>query len=606
MSFIHYKFISKLEYKTVTFSGLHITLTELKTQIMTKERLKSRHCDLQITDAQTLEEYLDDEVHIPRHSSVIVRRTPIGGVIPAGKTFIVDRSETAVMESFRPMDSSPMSLAQLTKTQDKEPKPVKTSKGVRQSFMVKAEPGTKGAMLTVTGESVIPAIDAEAYAKGKKERPPFVPHEQSSSEEEIDPIPYNLLCPICAKLMIDAVLIPCCGNSYCDECIRTALLDSEDHVCFTCKQSDVSPDNLIANKFLRQVVNNYKNGTTYAVHRIAQVLHHPALPPPPPQLSRLHSRQLDPLKVNIPQTSTAKPATSTPPITVTTTSSPAQSCRNREEHLSSHLQPVEPPAPVPPLYPSPALYGPPPQPYLPPYTSGPGLIPPPIISYQPQPVYASGHPVFNPPWGAPGFQPPLVCLPPPLPQPSSSKEDLYKPRHHRMEKATSRLDEVTKGFHKDDRSYPCSPFSRPNGRSYGRSRTIFRSRSYAYRRSGFPQSPFSNRGSYRSRSRSRSPVGYRAHSPGGRKPPPRELPPYELKGQSPGSQDRWDRERYRQREKDYADCKYFKNDDNQQPSMHHKGHSSRDKERDRRTYSPRNYSVHERERRRHDRADRGD
>uniref|UniRef100_A0A8C5DVY3 DWNN domain-containing protein n=1 Tax=Gouania willdenowi TaxID=441366 RepID=A0A8C5DVY3_GOUWI len=106
MSFIHYKFISKLEYKTVTFSGLHITLTELKTQIMTKERLKSRHCDLQITDAQTLEEYLDDEVHIPRHSSVIVRRTPIGGVIPAGKTFIVDRSETAVMESFRPVSKT--------------------------------------------------------------------------------------------------------------------------------------------------------------------------------------------------------------------------------------------------------------------------------------------------------------------------------------------------------------------------------------------------------------------------------------------------------------------------------------------------------------------
>lgn len=35
--------------------------------------------------------------------------------------------------------------------------------------------------------------------------------------------------------------------------IRTTLLDSEEHICFTCKQSDVSPDNLIANKFLRQV-----------------------------------------------------------------------------------------------------------------------------------------------------------------------------------------------------------------------------------------------------------------------------------------------------------------------------------------------------------------
>uniref|UniRef100_A0A3B4Z4Y0 RB binding protein 6, ubiquitin ligase n=1 Tax=Seriola lalandi dorsalis TaxID=1841481 RepID=A0A3B4Z4Y0_SERLL len=131
--------------------------------------------------------------------------------------------------------------------------PVRISKGIPQSFMVKAEPGTKGAMLTSTGEYAIPAIDAEAYAQGKKERPPFVPHDQSSSEDDSDPIPDELLCPICNDLMTDAVVIPCCGNSYCDDCIRTALLDSEEHICFTCKQSDVSPDNLIANKFLRQV-----------------------------------------------------------------------------------------------------------------------------------------------------------------------------------------------------------------------------------------------------------------------------------------------------------------------------------------------------------------
>uniref|UniRef100_A0A8C6VSA6 Retinoblastoma binding protein 6 n=1 Tax=Nothobranchius furzeri TaxID=105023 RepID=A0A8C6VSA6_NOTFU len=137
------------------------------------------------------------------------------------------------------------------------PKPVKTSKGIPQSFMVKVEPGAKGAMLTSTGEYAIPAIDAEAYAQGKKERPPFVPHEQSSSEDEADPIPDELLCPICNNLMTDAVVIPCCGNSYCDDCIRTFLLDSEEHICFTCKQSDVSPDNLIANKFLRQVVFQY-------------------------------------------------------------------------------------------------------------------------------------------------------------------------------------------------------------------------------------------------------------------------------------------------------------------------------------------------------------
>lgn len=45
------------------------------------------------------------------------------------------------------------------------PKQVRISKGIPQSFMVKAEPGTKGAMLTSTGEYAIPAIDAYVSSK---------------------------------------------------------------------------------------------------------------------------------------------------------------------------------------------------------------------------------------------------------------------------------------------------------------------------------------------------------------------------------------------------------------------------------------------------------
>lgn len=55
MSCVHYKFSSKLDYNTVTFDGLHITLSELKRQIMARERLKATDCDLQITNAQTRE-----------------------------------------------------------------------------------------------------------------------------------------------------------------------------------------------------------------------------------------------------------------------------------------------------------------------------------------------------------------------------------------------------------------------------------------------------------------------------------------------------------------------------------------------------------------------
>ncbi len=65
----------------------------------------------------------------------------------------------------------------------------------------------------------------EAYIKGKKERPPFVPpsaEEQAKAEsEKAEPkkiIPPELSCPVCHDLIKDAVLVKCCTNSGCDEC----------------------------------------------------------------------------------------------------------------------------------------------------------------------------------------------------------------------------------------------------------------------------------------------------------------------------------------------------------------------------------------------------
>lgn len=70
----------------------------------------------------------------------------------------------------------------------------------------------------LTAPQTLTLFRSEAYAIGKKEKPPFLPEEPSSSSEEDDPIPDELLCLICKDIMTDAVVIPCCGNSYCDEC----------------------------------------------------------------------------------------------------------------------------------------------------------------------------------------------------------------------------------------------------------------------------------------------------------------------------------------------------------------------------------------------------
>ncbi|CAL8305398.1 unnamed protein product [Merluccius merluccius] len=84
MAHVHYKFSSKLKYDTMVFDGLHITLRDLKRQIMDREKLRAGDCDLQITNAQTKEEYKDDEDLISKNSSVIVRRIPMVGVKSSG------------------------------------------------------------------------------------------------------------------------------------------------------------------------------------------------------------------------------------------------------------------------------------------------------------------------------------------------------------------------------------------------------------------------------------------------------------------------------------------------------------------------------------------
>lgn len=37
-------------------------------------------------------------------------------------------------------------------------------------------------------------------------------------EDKKQEIPEDLICSICNDLFVDAVMIPCCGSSFCDDC----------------------------------------------------------------------------------------------------------------------------------------------------------------------------------------------------------------------------------------------------------------------------------------------------------------------------------------------------------------------------------------------------
>ena len=407
MPCVYYKFASKLTYDIIKFDGLHISVCNLKKQIMGREKLKAANSDLQITNAENKEEYTDDNALIPTYSSVIVRRIPSRGLKSTSKTHVQRRTEP-VMATRKGTDASSSesdSLAQLIETanldeanaseEDKieammwqsvreyEPvyyrkktrvgvpppsyiclrcgqpghyikdcptnrdkdsgsgRRIKKCSGIPTSFLMEVtDPTMKGAMLTNTGKYVIPTLDAEAYAIGKKEKPPFLPEEPSPPSEKGDPIPEDLLCLICKDIMTDAVLVPCCGNSYCDECVRTALLDSDEHTCPTCQQKHVSPDALVANKFLRQTVKNFQNGTGFP--KTLRRKHSPPPTPPRPLIQRnlqpsmrsLLSRQQDPL---IPVTSSSAHPT---PSIASLTSNPSSLAPSGSGNASSAPAPV--------------------------------------------------------------------------------------------------------------------------------------------------------------------------------------------------------------------------------------------------------------------------
>lgn len=40
----------------------------------------------------------------------------------------------------------------------------------------------------------------------------------ASDESDVVEIPPELVCRLCEGLIRDAVIIPCCGENYCDEC----------------------------------------------------------------------------------------------------------------------------------------------------------------------------------------------------------------------------------------------------------------------------------------------------------------------------------------------------------------------------------------------------
>lgn len=74
---------------------------------------------------------------------------------------------------------------------------------------------TEGVMVTKNGDLVMVQPNEQEWKKMTSK----VGTVYSEDIYNTVPVPDDLRCPLCEKLFKDAVSIPCCGESYCDECM---------------------------------------------------------------------------------------------------------------------------------------------------------------------------------------------------------------------------------------------------------------------------------------------------------------------------------------------------------------------------------------------------
>lgn len=111
---IQFRFQSSKAFDAITFSGLMIKLLELKRAIVEKLKLDRAHMDfdLAVSNAQTKEAYGDDNMMVPKNTSVVVRRVPATGQtgllarLEAGKGRLVGRAARPIDVPSRKADDA--------------------------------------------------------------------------------------------------------------------------------------------------------------------------------------------------------------------------------------------------------------------------------------------------------------------------------------------------------------------------------------------------------------------------------------------------------------------------------------------------------------------
>jgi len=309
---VHYKFKSALNFSSIAFDGGFISVSDLKKTIAEKSGLASSNdTDLEVSNAQTNEVYRDETFLVPKNTSVLVRRVPAvrkGAMLASSAPRAAAQTERTPSHAVGAEDNfggdlfdkggnEDDAIANLvTGTANGWQKEIQASKlrvkgkgrgrgelpppgyvchrcGQSGHYImncptngdpefdvkrVRHPVGIPVTRLVTSGEGglMLPSGETGALAVNDLD---FLNQVVAPSTvlagDRAQQVPSELQCPICKKLFNDAVLIPCCQESYCDPCIREHLIAK--NKCPNCGQTDVLCDSLLPNRHLRKAVDGY-------------------------------------------------------------------------------------------------------------------------------------------------------------------------------------------------------------------------------------------------------------------------------------------------------------------------------------------------------------
>nr|CDS30172.1 retinoblastoma binding protein [Hymenolepis microstoma] len=315
---VYFRFKASIKQDTIQFDGSAISVKDLKNAIKTKCCLRASDFDLKLEDGSG-KEYIKENELIPKYTSIIVRRVPkANGESQRKKPLQVTVSrEKNFGNSSLTHSNSATNLAESNLSEDDkikimfdrtaeglsskyytvkpkaygvppphyichkcnqeghwihecpgikdsrgnllDSKTVKRPTGIPQDFLVRVEPGTPGAYLDKNGRYMVPIKDAEAYLQSKKEKRPFSIEENPPYVPPEKPIPSEgLLCPLCKNICKSAVLVTCCGTSYCSECITNYCFVDGHHKCPNCgAPKEKLESSIVENASLRRAIEDF-------------------------------------------------------------------------------------------------------------------------------------------------------------------------------------------------------------------------------------------------------------------------------------------------------------------------------------------------------------